>query len=114
MIESRDAETNRYGTQMKRNHQIVPRRRVGVLRREGSIHVPLAQNRKDSRKQMAIYIDAFVVEIGPAFETGLDVVRDGAVPVADAVVVLIPRRDLVVRQEAVLGFALLLLGRGGW
>lgn len=39
---------------------------------------------------MAIYIGGLVVEIGPAFETRLDVVHDGAVPMADAIVVLIP------------------------
>lgn len=50
---------------------------------------------------MAMYIDRLVVEIRPTFEAGLGVVHDGPVAMADAVVVLIPRRDLVIRQKAV-------------
>ena len=62
---------------------------------------------------MAKYIDGLVVEISPAFETGLEVVHDGAVPIADAIVVLIPQRYLVIRQEAVMGFSLP-FGLGRW
>lgn len=62
---------------------------------------------------MAIYVGGLVVEIRPAFETSLDVVHDGAVPMADAIVVLIPWQDLVVRQETVTAVAVrLTLGRG--
>ena len=62
---------------------------------------------------MAVYIDGLVVEISPAFETGFDAVHDGAVPMADAIVILIPQRDLVVRQEAVMVLALR-LGFSRW
>ena len=50
---------------------------------------------------MAIYIGGLIVEIRPAFEAGLGVVHDGTVAMADAIVALIPRRDLVVREKAV-------------
>ena len=62
---------------------------------------------------MAIYIGGFVVEISPAFETGVDVVHDGAIPMADALVILVPQRDLVIRQEAMIIFALH-LGLSRW
>lgn len=50
---------------------------------------------------MAVYVGGLVVQICPAFETGPDVAHDGAVPMADAIVVLIPLWDLVIRKEAV-------------
>lgn len=49
---------------------------------------------------MAVYVGGLVVEVHPAFETGLGVVHNGAISMADAIIVLIPHRDLVVRQEA--------------
>lgn len=58
---------------------------------------------------MAMYIDRLVVEIRPTFEVGLGVVHDWAVAMADAVVVLIPRRDLVIRQKADAGWPTLVL-----
>ena len=55
---------------------------------------------------MAIYIDGLVMEICPAFEAGPGVIHHGTIAMADAIVVLIPRRDLVIRQKSVmvLGF----------
>ena len=50
---------------------------------------------------MTIYIGGLVVEIRPAFKAALGVIHDGTVPMADAIVILIPWRDLVIRQEAV-------------
>jgi len=75
---------------------------LGVVPRERSIYEALANNCKDSRKQVAIYIGGLIVEIGPALETGFDVVHDGAVSMADAVVVLIPGWNLVIRQKALM------------
>lgn len=60
---------------------------------------------------MAIYVGGLIMEVCPAFETGLDVIHDGAVPMADAIVVLIPWRDLVIRQEAEMVLAFRLLSR---
>ena len=60
---------------------------------------------------MAIYVGGLIVEVCPAFETGLDVIHDGTVPMADTIVVLIPWRDLVIRQEAVMVLAFRLLSR---
>lgn len=54
---------------------------------------------------MAIDIRGLIVQICPACETGLGVIRDGAVSMADVIVVLIPWWDLVVRKEAVLVLA---------
>ena len=51
---------------------------------------------------MAEYIGRLVVEIRPALEASLGVVHDGAISVADAIIILIPLRDLVIRQEAVM------------
>lgn len=50
---------------------------------------------------MAVYVGGLVVEVHPAFETGLGVVHNGAISMADAIIVSIPQRYLVVRQEAV-------------
>lgn len=105
MKQSREAKANRYSTLMKCDNQIVPRCRFGVMPRKGFIYVAMTQYCKDSRKYMAIYVGGLVVEIKPAFETGVDVVHDGAVPMADTLVVLAPRRELVIRQKAVVIFA---------
>ena len=51
---------------------------------------------------MAIYIGGLVVEVCPAFETGLGGVHDWTVSMANAIVFLIPWRDLVIRQEGVM------------
>lgn len=62
---------------------------------------------------MAIYIGGLIMEIRPAFEASPDVVHDGAIPMANAIVVLIPWRYLIVRQETVIVLsALLILSRG--
>ena len=54
---------------------------------------------------MAINIGGLIVEIRPAFEAASDVVHDRTIPMANAIVILIPRRDLIVRQETVIVFA---------
>lgn len=90
---------------MERDHQIVFRGRLGIIPRERCIYEALAHDGKNSRKQVAIYIGRLIVEIGPALETSFGVIRDGAVSMADTIIILIPRRDLVIRQEAVLGLA---------
>ena len=74
----------------------VPRGRLGIVPRKCFIYKALAHNREDSRQQMAIYISGLVMEIRPAFEAHLGVVHDGAVAMADAIVVLIPRRHLII------------------
>ena len=54
---------------------------------------------------MTVYIGGLVVGICPALETAFGVVHDGAVAIADAIVVLIPWRDLVKQKEAVIVLA---------
>lgn len=100
MIESREAETDGSTAQMERDDQIIPRGRLGIVPRERLIDETLADDCKDGRKQVAIYIRGLIVEVGPARETGLDVVNDGAVSMADAVVVLVPGRDFVIGEKA--------------
>lgn len=51
---------------------------------------------------MAIYINGLVVKICPAFEADPGVIHHGTIPMADAIVVLIPGRDFVIRQESVM------------
>ena len=50
---------------------------------------------------MAVYIGGFIMEIRSFLESSSDVVRNRAVPMADANIVLIPCRDLIVRQETI-------------
>lgn len=100
MIESREAETDRRAAQMERDDQIIPRGRLGIVARVGSIDEALADDRKDGGDQVAIYIRSLVVEVGPALDTGLDVVHDGAVSMADAIVVLVPGRNVVIGEKA--------------
>ena len=51
---------------------------------------------------MAIYIDGLVMDICPALETALGVAHDGAIATADAIVILIPEWDLIIRQKPVI------------
>ena len=63
---------------------------------------------------MAIYICGLIVEIRPAFEATSDVVHDRTIPMANAIVVLIPWRDLIVRQETVIVVAAHLILTWRW
>ena len=96
VVQGRQYEANRCAKQMKCDDQVVPRGRLGVVPWERFIDKGLAYKYKDAGKQMGVYIGSLVVQIGPAFETPLGVVHDGPIALADAVVVLIPWRDIVV------------------
>lgn len=75
---------------MECDYHIVPRSRLGIIAPERFVDQALAHNCKDSRNQMAVYVSSLVVKMCPAFETGLGVVHGGAIPMADAIVVLVP------------------------
>ena len=104
MVQSREPETKRRGAQMECDYRVVPRGRLGIVPRKCVVYEALAHHCKDTRKQMAEYIGRLVVEVRPALEASLGVVRDGAISMADAIIILIPLRDLVIRQEAVMVF----------
>ena len=51
---------------------------------------------------MAIYVECLVVEVSPTLKTSSGVIRDGSVPVADVLVVLIPHWNYFIGKKFVM------------
>ena len=101
MIQSREAEAYGCTTQVERDYHIVPRSCLRIVPWECFIHKAKAHHCENTGEQMAVYIGGLVMEICPALEAGLGMAHHGAVAMADVIVILVPRWDLIVRQKPV-------------
>ena len=102
MIQSREAEAYGCTQQVERDYHIVPRSCLRIIPWECFIHKALAQHCEDTGEQMAIYIGGLIMEICPALEASLGMAHNGAIAMADAIVMLVPRWDLIIRQKPVI------------